>query len=368
VADDDALRNRALELIQALCASPRFAGSPGESNARAICKGELERAGLQCLERPFEYSQWPGKWGIPVAAAVQLATILVVSRMAVMRGPLIALLVGGALYIVLILASADAKRRWVRLLPIMRASAVNLEARRGAPHVWLVAHLDSKAQTVPMLIRIASAIGLGVVTLLVTLLLLLSLAGLVDATQFWPAIQLIAVVVSIPSILCFVRNQSAGALDNATGVVTVLLAASALASLPNIGVLITSGEELGLAGARVWALTASAESVVLNCDTVDDSGQWRLMYTGERPREISAAIARISSSFDPGLAPSRMIPGILADSMAFSDKGIEAVTLSRGTISTLARIHTRRDTSIALSGSGVAEASRVLAALTRELS
>jgi hypothetical protein len=63
----------------------------------------------------------------------------------------------------------------------------------------------------------------------------------------------------------------------------------------------------------------------------------------------------------------RMIPGILADSMAFADRGIESVTVSRGTLSTLARIHTRRDNSIALTGSGVAEASALLAALTREL-
>jgi hypothetical protein len=62
-----------------------------------------------------------------------------------------------------------------------------------------------------------------------------------------------------------------------------------------------------------------------------------------------------------------MIPGILADSMAFADRGIEAVTLSRGGISTLARIHTRRDNIIALTGAGVAEASALLAALTKEL-
>jgi Zn-dependent M28 family amino/carboxypeptidase len=206
------------------------------------------------------------------------------------------------------------------------------------------------------------------VTLLVALVLLGALAGWIVPTPFWSAIQVIALVVAMPSIFCLVGNQSPGAVDNATGVATVLLAAAALAPLPNLGVLITSGEELGLAGARIWALTASTESIVLNCDTIDESGRWRLMYSGDRPRRLSAAIAGVSAALGVRLAPSRMIPGILADSMAFSDRGIEAVTLSRGTISTLARIHTRRDTSIPLSGSGVAEASRVLAALTRELS
>jgi hypothetical protein len=62
-----------------------------------------------------------------------------------------------------------------------------------------------------------------------------------------------------------------------------------------------------------------------------------------------------------------MVPGILADSMALADRGIESVTVSRGTLSTLARIHTRGDNSSAVTGTGVAEASVLLAALTREL-
>jgi predicted ATP-dependent serine protease len=63
----------------------------------------------------------------------------------------------------------------------------------------------------------------------------------------------------------------------------------------------------------------------------------------------------------------RMIPGILADSMAFADRGIESVTISRGTLSTLARIHTRRDTSNAVMGSGVVEGAALLSALAKEL-
>jgi hypothetical protein len=135
----------------------------------------------------------------------------------------------------------------------------------------------------------------------------------------------------------------------------------------DLGVLITSGEELGLAGARTWAANARPGVVALNCDTIDDTGGWRMMYTGAIPRRIGVAAEAISSSTVPRPAIGRMIPGILADSMAFADRGIESVTVSRGTLSTLARIHTRRDNSIALTGSGVAEASALLAALTREL-
>jgi hypothetical protein len=285
-----------------------------------------------------------------------------------MRGSLFALIVGVLLYSALLATSADAKRRWVQSLPFLRAGAVNLEARRGNPNLWLVAHIDSKSQTVPMLVRIASSVALGIVTALVALLLLASVAHVVDARRLWPAIEVVAVVAALPSLFCLVRNDSLGALDNATGVASVLLAAGALVDLPSLGVLITSGEELGLAGARVWARDTTQPLFVLNCDTVDDRGDWRFMYSGARPQRITVPLRTISDASGISFRVGRMIPGILADSMAFSDRGIEAITLSRGTISTLARIHTRRDNSIALSGSGVADASALLAALTRKLS
>jgi Zn-dependent M28 family amino/carboxypeptidase len=164
-----------------------------------------------------------------------------------------------------------------------------------------------------------------------------------------------------------VRNSSPGAVDNASGVAAVLLAAQALTSVRDLGVLITSGEELGLAGARVWAAQARPDIVVLNCDTVDDTGEWRLMYTGAVPARIKDAAGKVFLGDGPKSAIRRFIPGILADSMAFADRGIESVTASRGTISTLARIHTRGDNSSAFTASGVAEASGLLAALTREL-
>ena len=361
------LVHRAKDLVERLARTPRFAGSQEETEARALCRGELERAGLECVERRFEYSQWPGKWGVPVAAAVQTATIFIVARIAMHQGPLVALVAGAALYVALLFASADAKRRWITALPFQRASSVNLEAGRGSPSVWLVAHLDSKSQTVPMLARIASSIGLAAVILVATTVLLLSLRDDRDASATWRAIEVSALIVALPSILCWVRNQSSGAVDNASGVAAVLLAAQSLSAVRDLGVLITSGEELGLAGARVWAAKARPGIVALNCDTVDDGGGWRLMYTGAIPSRIRVALDAISSSTVPKPAIGRMIPGILADSMAFADRGNESVTVSRGTLSTLARIHTRRDNSNAFTGSGVADASVLLAALTREL-
>jgi len=274
---------------------------------------------------------------------------------------------GAAILSGLFFADASAKKRSIERFPLLRAHSINLEARRGNPTAWLVAHLDSKSQTVPMLLRIASSVGLAAVIAASLLLLLLSMLGIKSAVFYWPLLEIAATVAAIPSLLCLVRNKSPGAVDNASGVVAVLLASQSAAAPRDLGVLITSGEELGLAGARIWARTAGSGLWALNCDTVDETGRWRCMYTGQKPKRIIAVAGSAAGSLSVGLRVGRLIPGILADSMVFADLGIEAVTLCRGTIATLARIHTRRDNSIALTGKGAAEASAILSALAKDL-
>lgn len=371
------LVQRARSLLIELARAPRFAGSSEESEARQLCKAELERAGFECRELPFEYSEWPGRWGPPIAAAFQAFTILAVAHMAVHHGDLSALAVGAVMLIALLFASTDVKRRWIARFPLNRARSTNLEARRGEPRVWLVAHLDSKSQTVPILVRIASSVVLAIVMVLSLIVLLLSLVGVNFPAMTWHAIALLAVLGALPSMLCFVRNQSDGAVDNASGVVAALLASQSDAAPRGLGVVITSGEELGLAGARAWALSALPLSVkeltskpeisILNCDTVDEAGQWRCMYTGARPARIMAATETIAGALGVRVSVGRLIPGILADSMVFADRGLKAVTVARGTLKTLARIHTRRDNSNTLTGDGAAEASAILSALAKEL-
>ena len=366
MADAEAVR-RAKILLDDLSQTPRFAGSPEEGEARARCRAELERAGFACRDIPFDYSQWPGRWGPPIAALIQAGTIAVVGHMAVHTGPLWALIVGAGLVIALTLASGDAKRRWTAVLPWQRARSVNLDARRGAPKVWLVAHVDSKSQTVPMLLRIASSVVLGAITVVAFLVIMVSLFVANPPLYTWHALALAAVLAALPAMFCFVRDESRGALDNASGVAAVLIASQAESAPHDLGVLITSGEELGLAGARAWAATADTGMLVVNCDTVDDAGGWRCMYSSAKPARIARAVETIAPKVGLKVAIGRLIPGILADSMAFADRGVESVTISRGNLSTLARIHTRRDNSSALGGSGVADGGALLSSLAKEL-
>ena len=356
---------RAKNLLDRLCETPRFTGSGEEERARHICRTELERAGFECKEAPFEFSEAPARWGPPLAAALQAATIIILGRMALMGRPLLALSVGSALMVLLFFVDAYVKRKLISALPTQRASSTNLEARRGDPRVWLVAHLDSKSQTVAMLVRIAGSILLGGMLVLALLTLLGELAGF-HSERVWWVIEIGAILGALPGMLCFVTNASRGALDNASGVVAVILAAQSDGAPRDLGVLVTSGEELGLAGARAWAQSATGSLRIINCDTVDDKGAWRCMYTSGK-NAITRVAPLIARGLGYELQVRRLIPGILADSMVFAERGIAAVTLSRGTISTLARIHTRGDTSNSLTGRGATDASVLLAALAKDL-
>ena len=80
-------------------------------------------------------------------------------------------------------------------------------------------------------------------------------------------------------------------------------------------------------------------------------------------RSRRASLARASA-----LRVIRLIPGILTDHVALAAAGWATVTLSRGSMRTLQRIHTTRDTLATMRGTGIAGAARVLATTAMELS
>jgi Peptidase family M28 len=366
--DQAQLVERAKSLIDDLARTPRFAGSDDETVARKRCRSELEGAGFTCEELPFSYSQWLARWGSPLISFALGAIIFAMGGAARFGNSLASAVVVVAMLVVARTSHGALRDGWILTFGWSQAIAVNLEARRGAPLVWLVAHLDSKSQTIPMLLRIAGSIALYVAAMLVALG---GLAVHMWGSRFVPALtaaQVLAVFGSVTAGLCFIRNESPGAVDNASGVAAVLLAAQSLDAPKSLGVLITSGEELGLAGALAWSKRAPEELTVLNCDTVDESGAYRCMYNDQPMRIVSVAENEARRMGIP-LRIGRLISGIMADSMVFAERRRwSAVTLSRGTLGTLARIHTRGDNSSKLTGEGAARASVLLSAMARELS
>jgi hypothetical protein len=236
--------------------------------------------------------------------------------------------------------------------PWFRENGVNLEARRGDPRIWLVAHIDSKSQPIPSLVR-----SVGVV--------LLVLGGSLQFILPWSLDRYlydVAMIGSLILVAASVGSQSDGAADNASGVAAVLEAATLVGPAKSLGILITDAEELALAGARAWVTAQPGKGIAINCDTVDDDGELVVLVYGTKGDLVASARKSVRRVLTP-----THLPGVLTDSNAFRSAGWQSVTLARGTIRTLNRIHTRRDSLHNLRGTGIPDAARVLARLVEEL-
>lgn len=340
----------------------RPTGGAGVTDARAYCAGVLRSAGFAISEHSFEYSAFPASWAMSIfgALATLTATALFLARgnPAWTAVAVVGLAIGlGAL--------AYLGRQGVLDFPLMRRRGVNLQAVRPwtEPTVWLVAHVDSKWQPISMIARVTGVVGTsaGIVAMLIVALVP-GLANAHVALILW----LLTSLASIPLMLSVVGDRNHGTVDNASGVAAVLEAAEALPLAARVGVLITDAEELALAGARAWARTRHP-SIALNCDSIDDEGEFLVMYSGARPASLVTRFEATAASIGEPASVRRLIPGILTDSVALADAGWEALTLSRGTIRTLQRIHTSRDTLSAMRGTGISGAARILARMAMEL-
>jgi Peptidase family M28 len=343
----------ASDWIRLLARAPRPAGGQAEAEARDHCAAHLRQHGFEVTEAPFAYSAWPGRYGTSLAGVAAIVTAAVAGHLGFHGYP------GVALGVLVGMAALVGGLGWwlgrygVLRLPLSRATGVNLVATRGRPAVWLVAHLDSKSQPVPILVRAGAIVVTGGWWLVAILV-----AALHGGAGWWIPLTLVGVVAALPVAASVVGARSDGAVDNASGVAAVLLAAAQVRA--PLGVLLTSAEELGLAGARAWLVGAPA-GVAINCDGVDDSGYLSLMYSHRRPARLVGAFG------GGGLRVRRLLPGVLVDGVAFADAGWEAVTVSRGTVATLGRIHRPADRADRMTGIGVEAAAKAIVRAVSEL-
>ena len=357
----------ARRLLARLAARPRPAGSAAEREAREHCAGALRALGFHVAEEPFVYSAAPGRLGTPLGG---LASMLMVGAAAYAgaRGAagtaLGILAVGGS---ALALAARWLATRGVLALPWWRERGTNLVATRGEPSLWLVAHLDSKSQPVPIALRALGVMGTLLVwgvALVVALAQLLAAGGGAgpgaELAAAWPWIAAAAAAAGAPVAASVVRARSPGAVDDASGVATVLGVAAALPAARALGVLLTSAEELGLAGARAWA-RGRAGGTAINVDGVDDAGAVRLTWTRRAPVPLMTALLHAARSERLRASTGRLPPGVLVDGVALADRGWSVVTVSRGSWRTVARVHTPRDAVTATTGAGIPDVVRTIA-------
>jgi hypothetical protein len=344
--------------LERLAARPRPAGSDAERGAREYCAERLRAWGFDAREEPFEYSAAPGRFAAPACGVALVLTFAAAGHVGWRghAGAALALLLAGGIGVAA--AASWLTRHGVLALPWWRERAVNLVATRGTPSLWLVAHLDSKSQPIPIAARALGVMGTIAVWIVAIAACAAQLAG-APVAGLWPWLTVAGVVAAAPVAASVVGARSPGALDDASGVATVLLVAEQLQRDRSLGVILTSAEELGLAGARAWA-AGRPPAVAINIDGVDDTGALRFTHTGRRPERLLEALRAASRAHGLRSGSGPLLPGVLVDGVALANRGWEVVTVSRGSWRTVARIHTPRDDLSTLTGKGVVETAGVV--------
>ena len=337
-----------------------------------MCGERLRRAGFETREEEFSFSQLPARLGPFICGTSFAAGVFLSGHVAAaQRDPLlgIAIAVGTAIIASL---SGLLLMRSVATLPAWRMTSSNLVAVRTGyadePKLWLVAHIDSKSQTIGMLVRVGSITLAAMLFALTIGAMILQSARMSDELALMQSAftAMFTAVAILPFALCFVTNKSNGAVDNASGVAATLLAIEAIPRDRNVGVLISSAEELGLAGAIAFAARRTVPGIAINCDTIDSFGGFVCMTSGSGDSARSA-MRRAAARVGEPLRVRGTIPGILTDSLALARAGWDTCTLSRGNLRTLRRVHTSGDEPGRIDGAGIALAARILAATVEEL-
>ncbi len=237
-------------------------------------------------------------------------------------------------------------------------SGVNLIAVRPRTRVatWLVAHYDAKGQPLSMAARLAAAAlaAVGVAELLgLALRALLGTAhpGMVDGV-------LVGTGAAGAALLALnrVTDRSAGAVDNAAGMVAALATVDALPPEAPIGVILPDAEEYGLLGARALVgerANLLADTIVLNFDGVDDRGTTIALIHRD-----GATVQRVARAL--GARRARWLP-VVVDGLVLATTARECVTIMRGDWSTARVVHTMRDAPARLTLAGARQVAQAVA-------
>ena len=341
--------------------APRPAGSAAEDEARQHCAEVLRAHGFAVHEEPVVYSALPGRYATPLLGGAMAVSIIAALSAASRGSGVVALTVLVVMVLAVAITGRWLAREGVLALPLMRERSRNLVGTRGRPRVWLMAHLDSKSQPVPIALRAAGLISLGLVWLASAVLAAVEIGG-VNVALYVPYLIAATIAAAIPVVMSLVGSRSDGARDNASGVATVLCAVELLSPEAPVGVVFTSAEELGLAGARAWVREAGrSPGTAINVDTVDDRGDLTAMYTGRSPNSLVGVLTAAAKRHAGRIVVRRLVPGILTDAVALADAGWNTVTVSRAGMSTLGRVHTTADTATGMTAVGIGETAALVA-------
>jgi len=361
----DAAAGEVQDVLRAV-ARPRRVGSAGAAEVGADLRRRLTALGYEVRVLPFSFSDWPGRFGVPVAGAAHLAGSFVAGTLLREGWPgtaLLVLVLVAAIDVALALTAPMAMRR----LGVGRVEGENLiAARPGARPRWIVmAHRDSKSQPIPTALRGAALAAAAGSWLVLVAIALVALLGPVPVGAVLLAGS-VGVVGGALMLFSWVGDTSPGALDNASGIATLMaVAARQNPEANDVAFVITDGEEMGLCGARSLATRLPPIAGVINIDGIDDEGPFHIVERFGRPRRglaphLAAPLLSAAAALNHSMCRRDAPFGILLDHMPLVDAGLPALTLMRGRARSLLRVHTPADDLTRLRGTGAAEAAELV--------
>ncbi|MGH7445840.1 MAG: M28 family peptidase [Longimicrobiales bacterium] len=351
----------AYAVIRAL-AQPRMTGSAGADAVESELRSRFEALGYAIRDLPFNFSMTAGRFALTKIAAVYTVGVLGATLLVANQLPAGAIVVLAGSLALMLLYISYMRKNGIAQLPWGRSEGNNLWVQReGAhPRYILMAHRDSKSQILPLSLR-GPAILLGILAWIALLMLaILSLARFVGMVPV-VLVGIVAFVCGFALAVSWADDRSPGALDNASGLAALLGVAAREKNAADVAFLITDAEELGLAGARAIAPRMPPVFGVINVDSIDDVGTFLIAerFGWPRPSGLAPnlAAALLGSAAELGLpAHRRDVPfGILLDHMPIVKGGTPALTLMRGTLGSLHRIHRPSDDLSHLRGTGVVQ-------------
>jgi hypothetical protein len=340
-------------------AKPRLTGSPGATEVTAQLRERFESLGYTVKDHDFTFNPWTGRFGVTIAGVVLLIGSLIAAATLNYTHPIVSLITLGVTLILCLFVAFGLQRLLDRIgWGHVQGKNLLISMPNARPHYVLMAHRDSKSQPMPLAFRgpaiVASIIGWSALVVLAILTLVQPVPGklIVAAGTF-------AVVASVMLLFSWVENNSPGALDNASGVATLMGVAEAERDNTDVAYLITDAEELGLAGARAIARQLPAVYGVINFDGIDDRGDFQVVEEFGWPRKkgkaphLAAALLGAAADLDLP-AHRRSVPfGILLDHIPIVEAGTPALSVMRGTLASLRRVHRPIDDLGHMTGSGV---------------
>lgn len=340
-------------------ARPRLTGSEGAAEVTAHVRQALSDLGYAVQDHDFEFNAVPGRFGITAVGAVYTIGSFAAAALLYNDYPYMAF---ALLLVILIFAGLVAAyaRPLMEGVKWGRTQGRNLLATRPGPRpkYLVVAHRDSKSQPVPLSFR-GPAIGFALIAWGVLLALAIGGMAQTPAASLIVGAGVVAFIAGVILIFCWVENNSPGALDNASGVAALLGIAAHEREAADVGFLITDGEELGLAGAHAIAGRLPPVIGAINLDGIDDRGTFHLVERFGWPRKRGQAphlaAALLTAADELGFDARRKdVPfGIMLDHMPLVNGGTPALSILRGDLASLRRVHRPGDDLDALRGDGL---------------